>query len=956
MRSRTNRWSGSMLLIVFVAMMSTPGWVAAQEAVMSHGPMLGKVEASSIRVWARTSKPAKLTVKYGVSANNLDQSSAAVTTQYGDDLTGVVILTGLKSNTLYHYTIAVDGRVQQPGGTFRTLPDANAMRDPKYNPRGLYNFSFEFACGNNQNPNASLGPSLPTYNTLLKQVKDQISFAILNGDWLYEEDRDYTPDQWRKQVGIAAGQTPREIEVMPTITGVWENYKTYMSRAKNLAQWHRHVPTYYTFDDHELLNDVFGSGSAGYRNRRAVFRDIGVRGWLDYLGWSNPMAHNQQMHFGRASFKAGSDILTDTSADFTKIDFKQAANLHVHWGTPDAGVKDIEAGDVKGGDPNANVYDIIKVIDQHHLQLGAPAVATGTSSYSIGRRSYGMFRTSNCAFYLLDTRTHRQLHDIKRPAKKGLSMLGTQQRDWLMQSMAENKDADFHFVISSVNFMIPHVGGGGHHFDAATKDDAWTTFLDEREKLIAYFDQLNTPVFVLTGDLHNSFAIKITDTVWEFASGPHNSVNHRPEDEAMRPVTGRFQYGPRPCDIRWSSTALNEITRPNRMFPHYCVVQINNVFNNPLQRGDTRWIAYEHPQVIFKYYSGLTGKLAYAETISTPRTVKAFPTKPATEFAEQLPAPTIGSIERRGPAIDKLIPADARIEVLAEGFDWSEGPVWVPDKTKGGYVLFSDVPRNTVYKWKQGEGLKIYLKPSGYTGTTPRGGALGANGLMLDSDGNLLLCQHGDRRIARMTAPLIRPQISYETVVDRFDGKRFNSPNDLAFHKNGDLYFTDPPYGMPKRFEDPNREINFQGVFRLGKDGKVTLVTQEMTRPNGIAFSPDYKTLYVAQSDPGAALWRAFDMQSDGRVANSRVLLDVTTLSKTRPGLPDGFKVDQQGNIFATGPGGVLVIDPKGKHLGTILTGQRTGNCCFGDDGKTLYITADMYLLRIRLSTKGMGF
>jgi len=277
-------------------------------------------------------------------------------------------------------------------------------------------------------------------------------------------------------------------------------------------------------------------------------------------------------------------VLTDTSADFTKIDMKQAANLHVHWSTPDAGVMDIEAGDIKGGDPNANVYDIVEVIDKHHLRISPKAKATKKSAYSIGRQSYGMFRVGNSAFYLLDTRTNRQLHDIKNPAKKGLTMLGVRQRDWLMQSMRDNADADFHFVASSVNFMVPHVGGGGHHFDASTKDDAWTVFLDEREKLIAFWDQLNTPVFVMTGDLHNSFAIKITDTVWEFASGPHNSVNHRAEDEAMRPMTGRFQYGPRACDIRWSSTALSDIDRLNRVFPHYCVVQINNVFNNPKQR------------------------------------------------------------------------------------------------------------------------------------------------------------------------------------------------------------------------------------------------------------------------------------------------------------------------------------------------------------------------------------
>jgi hypothetical protein len=281
---------------------------------------------------------------------------------------------------------------------------------------------------------------------------------------------------------------------------------------------------------------------------------------------------------------------------------------------------------VEGGDPNAAVYDVVEVLDKHRLRIQPAARADGTVSYSIGRRSYGRFCVGNCAFYLLDTRSHRDLHDLKHPDKPGLSMLGKQQTQWLIEEMG-NSDADFHFVVSSVNFMIPHVGGGGHAFDAALKDDAWTAFLHERERLIAFWDSLETPVFVLTGDLHNSFVVKITDTVWEFASGPHNSVNHRPEDEGNRPMNGPFQHGPRACRIRWSTTALPDIPRSQRMFPHYCIVQVNNVFNNPLRRSGKRWIAFPHPHVVFQYYDGLTGKLKYAETISTPMDPKPSPRK-----------------------------------------------------------------------------------------------------------------------------------------------------------------------------------------------------------------------------------------------------------------------------------------------------------------------------------------
>jgi gluconolactonase len=307
-------------------------------------------------------------------------------------------------------------------------------------------------------------------------------------------------------------------------------------------------------------------------------------------------------------------------------------------------------------------------------------------------------------------------------------------------------------------------------------------------------------------------------------------------------------------------------------------------------------------------------------------------------------------IERLDPALDRLIAPDATIEVLAHGYSWSEGPVWVKN---GEFLLFSDVKENTVFRWKQGEGAKPFLKPSGYTGSVPRGGEMGSNGLTLDSSGHLVLCQHGDRRVARMDAPVTAPQPKFTTLADRYEGKRFNSPNDLVFKSNGDLYFTDPAYGMEKQFDDPGRELPFAGVFRRNAAGDVTLLTRDMTRPNGLAFSPDEKLLYVAQSDQDAAIWKVFNVQADGTIDAGRVFFDATTLGKTRKGLPDGMKIDVDGNIFATGPGGVLVFSPQGKHLGTIMTGQATSNCAFGDDGRTLYMTADSYVMRVKLKTKG---
>jgi gluconolactonase len=313
---------------------------------------------------------------------------------------------------------------------------------------------------------------------------------------------------------------------------------------------------------------------------------------------------------------------------------------------------------------------------------------------------------------------------------------------------------------------------------------------------------------------------------------------------------------------------------------------------------------------------------------------------------EKKPYPAVGTIERVDPRFDQLIPRDAVLEKLAEGFKWTEGPVWLRE---GQCLLFSDIPNNSVMKWKDGQGIGLFLKPSGYTGTAPRGGESGSNALVLDPDGRLVLCQHGDRRIARLEMDR-----RFKTLCDRYDGKRFNSPNDAVFKSNGDLYFTDPPYGLPKGPNDPDREMDFCGVFRLSTDGKVTLLTDKMTRPNGLAFSPDEKILYVSQSDPEQPVWMAFDVQPDGTIAHGRVFFDAKPWTKTLKGLPDGMKVDRRGNLFCTGPGGVNIFSPDGTFLGRINTGQPTANCCFGEDGSVLYITANMYLCRIRTGTKGL--
>ena len=315
----------------------------------------------------------------------------------------------------------------------------------------------------------------------------------------------------------------------------------------------------------------------------------------------------------------------------------------------------------------------------------------------------------------------------------------------------------------------------------------------------------------------------------------------------------------------------------------------------------------------------------------------------------QAPKRTLGTIERFDSQLDKLLAPEAKLEILADGFTWTEGPVWMGDATNG-HLLFSDIPRNSIFKWTAKDGIQLFMNPSGYTGVTFYGLEPGSNGLLKDLDGNLVLCEHGDRRVSVLT-----PGGGKRTLADNYQGKRLNSPNDAALKSNGDLYFTDPPYGLPSREKDPRRELEHFGVYRISKkDGSLTLLTTELARPNGIGFSPDEKTLYVAQSDPKNAIWMSFAVQADGTLSKGTLFYDATKEVGKMPGLPDGLSVDTQGNLWASGPGGIWIFSKEAKLLGRINTGERTSNCAFGEDGTSLFVTADSYLCRIATKAKGM--
>jgi len=317
-------------------------------------------------------------------------------------------------------------------------------------------------------------------------------------------------------------------------------------------------------------------------------------------------------------------------------------------------------------------------------------------------------------------------------------------------------------------------------------------------------------------------------------------------------------------------------------------------------------------------------------------------------FAVSAPAAdnVYATLESLDSRFDALLPPSTKIEKIADDIEWSEGPLW---DAKRKTLLFSDIPRNVVMQWNADKGVSRFLENSGYTGAKPfTGREPGSNGLTFDPQGRLTLCQHGDRRISRREA-----DGKMTPLAVGFMGKKLNSPNDLVYDDQGNLWFTDPPYGLPGTFKDPGKELDFQGVYRVAKNGKITLATRELEAPNGLAFSPDYKTLYVANSQPTRAIWKAFPVNADGTLGVSRVFADATKLFHEGDGVPDGMKIDEHGNVWATGPGGVHVYTPDGALLGRIVTNVPTANVAWGEDGSTLFITANHRVLRVLTKTRG---
>lgn len=318
------------------------------------------------------------------------------------------------------------------------------------------------------------------------------------------------------------------------------------------------------------------------------------------------------------------------------------------------------------------------------------------------------------------------------------------------------------------------------------------------------------------------------------------------------------------------------------------------------------------------------------------------PTPKNPDATETQPADTDnGAVMRLDSRLDVIVPTDAYIEKIADGFMFTEGPLWIQTESR---LLFSDVRGNTIYQWSEGDGSSDFLDPV-FDGDRTGLAMISSNGLTLDSEGRVVICEHGNRVVSRLESDGTRT-----TLVGSYEGRRLNSPNDAVYGSDGSLYFTDPSYGLEGNEASPLRELDFNGIFRLNPDGELQLLSRDQSRPNGIALSPDETILYSANSDPDAKVWMAYDLGPDG-ASNARVFYDVT--DQTTGGLPDGMKVDTAGNVFGTGPGGVWIFAPDGTHLGTIMPDEVPANVGWGDDGHTLYMTAQTGIYRIRLTTSG---
>lgn len=572
-----------------------------ETASLSHGPLLGRVTSGSVRVWVRTQQPSEFDVVYDTQLP-LDGDSPSLTgrTTEDRDQTGVVDLSGLKADQQYYYGVRIDGQLADlrtesggPWPSFRTLPDDRSRVDPRYNPEGLFNVRFAIGHCASQDPGRSGGQytSTPAYDTIRRQHADEVMFGIVNGDIIYEERRDGTLD------------------------GVRENYRLYYSRGRSFAELFRSVPALFTFDDHDVGWDLHGSGQVGVGEGPHLIRDVGLRAYEEYASWANfDGQQSGHIRFGRGKVEAGGELLLDPQADFRSLDPATVSTIHL--GNYTRG----ESTRRKTGPRSAGVYGLEEVIDGQHIKISPAAKADETLSYSIGTHHYYDWTVGNCHFFALDTRGERSRRNPADRRDPELFILSEAQQRWLIDGIRDT-DAQFIFLISPDPWTIYHTAAHVSDEPGADEDDkgdGFPSFVHQREKLLTFLDSVDKPVLIFTGDVHASASVRITDNVWEMMCGPLGSTGHPIATLGNPPRGGRWRSQGRPVEIRWLSGFPNNMPYQRIRNTYYGIVQVNNVLATGSPQGSGhQWVAYDEPQVIVRWHDGYTGRLVYAETVTT---------------------------------------------------------------------------------------------------------------------------------------------------------------------------------------------------------------------------------------------------------------------------------------------------------------------------------------------------
>ncbi|MCA8989415.1 MAG: alkaline phosphatase D family protein [Planctomycetaceae bacterium] len=566
------------------------------------GPLLGRPTADSMRIWIQTREPVPFEIVYDTRLPLDDKSTlVAGETNALQDNTGIVDLQNLTSNTVYYYGVRIAGEladlretINQPWPAFRTLPSTADVEDATYNPQGKFNVRFAIGHCASQAPIESGGQyaSTPAYEMIARNHREEVMFAIVNGDVIYEAERD------------------------GTLSGVRNNYRLYFSRGHSFQSLFRRTPGMFTFDDHDVGWDIHGSGQIGLGEGAHLIRDVGLEAYREYLSWANFSGpQSGSLHFGTASVTKDSEILEDLTADFSGIDPDTVSTIHLGNFTRSA-----ETPKRQGKAPrNAGVYGLVEVIDSHHLRITPAARADETLSYSIGTHHYYDWKVSNCHFFALDTRGERSALNRNDRNDPNLFILGPAQKKWLLDGI-RTTDAEFIFLISPDPWVIYHTAAHVRKEPGADKDDkgdGFPSFVHQREELLTIMEEVNKPILIFTGDVHASAAVNISGKIWEMMCGPLGSTGHPLGTLGNPPTGGTWNSMGRDVSIRWVSGFPNNLPYQRIRNTFYSVVQVNNVLKVASPTGTKpQWMAYDIPTVTVRWHDGYTGQLVYAESIS----------------------------------------------------------------------------------------------------------------------------------------------------------------------------------------------------------------------------------------------------------------------------------------------------------------------------------------------------